>query len=137
MASGRSMSVRKRAPQRNRRGVRVARIAVAMLAFCLTSAWLVTKPEPDLFDATLAATIAGALLTVAIGVLALMAQRNRLQAADLAHLESELETLEDRNWELKEAAQRGRTFLEALVDVIVRRDANGAVTYANDAYARL
>src|SRR5690242_9975910 len=106
MASGRSSSVRRRAPQRNRAGVLVARSAVVVLAFGLTSAWLARAPV--LFDATIVATIAGALLTVAIGVLALLARRNRLQAADIAHLESALETLEDRNWELKEAAERGR-----------------------------
>jgi len=137
MATGRSSSARRRAPQRIHRGVRVARIVVVVLAFGVTSAWLASKPGSDLFDAGLAATIAGALLTIALGVLALMARRNRLQAADVAHLESELETLEDRNWELKEAAERSRTFLEALGDVIVRRDASGAVSYANDAYARL
>ena len=43
----------------------------------------------------------------------------------------------DRNWELKELAERSHTFLEAQGDVIVRRDADGRITYANDAFCRL
>ena len=64
-------------------------------------------------------------------------RRNRLLAADNARLEAHIEELGDRNWELKELAERSHTFLEALGDVIVRRDAAGRISYANDAYCRL
>jgi PAS domain S-box-containing protein len=45
--------------------------------------------------------------------------------------------LADRNWELREAEERARSLLEAQGDLIVRRDAQGHVTYANDAYCTL
>jgi hypothetical protein len=53
--------------------------------------------------------------------LALLWRRNRSLAADNARLEARIEELGDRNWELKELAERSHTFLEALGDVIVRR----------------
>jgi signal transduction histidine kinase/CheY-like chemotaxis protein len=114
-----------------------ARVAVVVLAFHLTIPIVASGPVFAGFDAPLAATIAGALLIVACGVLALQARRNRLLATSMAQREAELEELRDRNWELKEVAERSRTFLEALGDVIVRRDAAGRVVYANDAYRRL
>ncbi len=80
--------------------------------------------------------IAGALL-LALACAALLWRRNRLLAADNARLEARIEELGDRNWELKEAAERSHTFLEALGDVIVRRDADGRISYANDAFCRL
>src|SRR5262249_16167311 len=132
MAPPRSSTARARARRRNRN--RTARIAVVLLAGCFALAWL--QYVPELFEVNAAATLAGGLLTVACGVLALMARRNRLLRADVKRLDGEIEVLEDRNWELKEATERSQTFLEALGDVIVRRDASGAVTYANDAYGR-
>jgi PAS domain S-box-containing protein len=83
----------------------------------------------------------GAAITAAFalagGAITLLAWRNRRLASELARLEARIEELGDRNWELKELAERSRTFLEALGDVIVRRDAAGRITYANDAYGRL
>ena len=64
-------------------------------------------------------------------------RRNRRLAADNARLEARIEELGDRNWELKELAERSHTFLEALGDVIVRRGADGRISYANDAFCRL
>jgi PAS domain S-box-containing protein len=81
----------------------------------------------------LSAAIAAACI-LACGVLA---WRNRRLVSEAARLEARIEELGDRNWELKELAERSRTFLEALGDVIVRRDAAGRITYANDAYGRL
>jgi signal transduction histidine kinase/CheY-like chemotaxis protein len=80
---------------------------------------------------------AGVIVIAACCALELLWRRNRHLAADVAQLEARAEELADRNWELKEFAERSRTFLEALGDVIVRRDPEGRITYANDAYARL
>jgi PAS domain S-box-containing protein len=60
----------------------------------------------------------------------------RLQAK-VAALESEVEDLSDRHWEMKEATERTRSLLDAQGDVIVRRDSDGLVTYANDAFCTL
>ena len=114
-----------------------ARAAIVVLAFYLVLPSLASEPIFAGFDAALTATVAGATLIAACGMLALLARRNRLLSAELARLEAQIEALDDRNWELKEAAERSRTFLETLGDVIVRRDASGAITYANDAYCRL
>jgi len=82
-----------------------------------------------------APVIIGVLL--ACTALALLWRRNRLLAADNARLEARIEELGDRNWELKELAERSHTFLEALGDVIVRRGTDGRISYANDAFCRL
>ncbi len=63
--------------------------------------------------------------------------RNRMLHAHLRRLEQRNEELADRNWELKETEERARSFLQAQGDFIVRRDADGCITYANDAFCTL
>src|SRR5262245_10480610 len=109
-----------------------ARVAVVLLAFHLTIPMIASGPLASI-DAPIAATVAGALLIVSCGALALLTRRNRALGADRAYLEAEVEELRDRNWELKELAERSRAFLETLGDVIVRRDSTGRIVYANDA----
>jgi signal transduction histidine kinase/CheY-like chemotaxis protein len=118
------------------RGMAIAaRVAVVVLAFAITFRALSgDSAEPVGFDA---ATVLGALLVAACGALALMLGRQRGLRTELDRLEHRLEELDDRNWELKETAERGRSFLEALGDVIVRRDPAGRITYANEAFCRL
>jgi PAS domain S-box-containing protein len=43
----------------------------------------------------------------------------------------------DRNWELQEAEQRARSLFESQGDLIVLRDADGRITFVNDAYCEL
>ena len=73
----------------------------------------------------------------ACGALALMVRRNRGMREEIERLEVQLEQLSDHAWEIKEAEERARSFLEAQGDVIVRRDAAGVVTYVNDAFCAL
>src|SRR6516164_10675286 len=47
------------------------------------------------------------------------------------------EALADRNWELQEAEQRARSLFESQGDLIVMRDADGRITFANDAYCAM
>ena len=47
------------------------------------------------------------------------------------------EALVDRNWELKEAEERARSLFESQGDLIVMRDRDGRITFANDAYCRM
>jgi signal transduction histidine kinase/CheY-like chemotaxis protein len=137
MAAFGKSDVRARAVFGHRGAALAARLAVVVLAARITIPLL----APDAFitqtGALLAATLAGALIVAACGALALLTSRNRMLAVSLARLEEQVEEFGDRNWELKEAAERSRSFLEALGDVIVRRDAGGCITYANDAYGRL
>jgi PAS domain S-box-containing protein len=78
-----------------------------------------------------------ALAGGAVGLAALLAARNRSLHRRLDALRTRAEELSDRNWELKESQERARGFLEAQGDVIVRRDADGRITYANDAFCVL
>ncbi|MEN3376544.1 MAG: hypothetical protein V7604_1899 [Hyphomicrobiales bacterium] len=137
MAATRKSDVRARAVFGHRGAALAARLAVVVLAAHLTIPLLAPDALMAQITAYLAATIAGAFIVVACGALALLTRRNRMLATKLARLEEQIEDLGDRNWELKEATERSRSFLEALGDVIVRRDAGGRITYANDAYGRL
>jgi signal transduction histidine kinase/DNA-binding response OmpR family regulator len=78
-----------------------------------------------------------ALLGAACGAIGLLVGRNRMMRVELRDLEGRIEELSDRNWELKEAEERARSFLESQGDLIVRRDAQGFITYANDAFCAL
>ena len=52
-------------------------------------------------------------------------------------LRAEVEALSDRQWELREAEERMKSLLEAQGDLIVRRDGEGRIAYANDAFCAL
>src|SRR5262249_60275840 len=88
--------------------------------------------DPQLLAIGLAALAGGA-----IGLAVLLVARNRGLEHELASLRQRTEELADRNWELKESQERARGFLEAQCDLIVRRDAQGRITYANDAFCAL
>src|SRR5262249_17668675 len=77
------------------------------------------------------------ITAIACGALAPLLRRNRLLRSEIERLEERVEDLADRNWELKDAEERARSFLEAQGDLIVRRDPAGQIAYANDAFCRL
>jgi PAS domain S-box-containing protein len=89
------------------------------------------------YDPTAYATGAGALFAAACTVIAFLLMRRRVMKERIRLLEARVEDLSDRNWELREAEERARSLLEAQGDVIVRRDGEGRVTYANDAFCVL
>lgn len=80
---------------------------------------------------------AGALFAAACAVIALLLIRRRMMADKLRGLEARCEELSDSNWELREAEERARSLLEAQGDLILRRDGQGRLTYANDAFCAL
>ncbi|BBB95381.1 MULTISPECIES: PAS domain-containing hybrid sensor histidine kinase/response regulator [Bradyrhizobium] len=63
--------------------------------------------------------------------------RLRLMRKRLRTIAMHNEAMADRNWELQEAEQRASTLFEAQDDLIVLRDLDGLITYANDAYCEL
>ncbi|GKQ54059.1 PAS domain-containing hybrid sensor histidine kinase/response regulator [Bradyrhizobium sp. Ce-3] len=63
--------------------------------------------------------------------------RLRLMRKRLRTVAMHNEAMADRNWELQEAEQRASTLFEAQDDLIVLRDLDGLITYANDAYCEL
>jgi PAS domain-containing protein len=52
-------------------------------------------------------------------------------------LEARVEHLQDRIWQLAESEAQHRSLVEAQADLMVERDAQGRILFANDGYARL
>ena len=77
------------------------------------------------------------LFGAACGALGLLYARMRALRSELRALQQRAEELADRNWELKESEERAKSFLAAQGDVIARRDADGRITYVNDAFCVL
>jgi PAS domain S-box-containing protein len=63
--------------------------------------------------------------------------RLRLVRRKLRGIALHNEAMADRNWELQEAESRARSLFESQGDLIVLRDAEGRITFANDAYCEL
>ena len=89
------------------------------------------------YDPYAYATGVGALFAAACAIIAFMLIRRRAGVEKIRALEARLDELTDHNWELREAEGHARSLLEAQGDMIVRRDANGCITYANDAFCSL
>jgi signal transduction histidine kinase/CheY-like chemotaxis protein len=131
--------VRARALYGHRKAALIARVAILilalLLALALTSQSRADDDTPD--EPPLPFTIGGGLTVAALGALVLVVRRIQNLRAEKRRLEERVEALSDRNWELKEAEERARSFLEAQGDVIVRRDRDDRITYANDAFCTL
>jgi len=104
-----------------------ARIAAVLLALYLTLPLVASEEAFTGFDASVSATIAGAILFAAFGALALLARRNRQLAAAVGRLQDRAEELADRNWELREAegANRAKSRFLAMVSHEIRTPLNG------------
>ena len=108
------------------------------LSFSVTSGFVTgVQAQTTAYNPHLFASGIGTLFAAACAGLALLVYRNRSLCRDMRRLEERVEELADRNWELKESEERARSFIEAQGDVIVRRDSDGRVTYANDAFCAL
>ena len=77
------------------------------------------------------------LFAIACVALATLSMKLRFMARRLRLLAAHNESLVDRNWELKEAEERARSLFEAQGDLIVIRNADGRITFVNDAYCAL
>src|SRR5260370_10664387 len=77
------------------------------------------------------------LFAVACVALATLSMRLRFMRKRLRKIALHNEALADRNWELKEAEERARSLFESQGDLIVLRDAEGRITFVNDAYCEL
>jgi PAS domain S-box-containing protein len=89
------------------------------------------------YDPQLFAIGLSGLFGAACGAIGLLVSRMRTLKQDFQELQQSAEELADRNWELKESEERAKSFLAAQGDVIVRRDADGRITYVNDAFCAL
>jgi PAS domain S-box-containing protein len=77
------------------------------------------------------------LFAIACVALATLSIRLRWMRKKMRKIALHNETLADRNWELKEAEERARSLFESQDDLIVLRDAQGRITFVNDAYCEL
>jgi PAS domain S-box-containing protein len=96
-----------------------------------------SRAEGSGYDAHAFAIGASFLFAIACVALATLSIRLRLMRKKMRKLAMHNETLADRNWELQEAEQRARSLFESQGDLIVLRDAEGRITFANNAYCEL
>src|SRR5262245_10348841 len=111
---------------------------ITFMSFAVAFGFLagVTSPAAH-YDPCMFAIGVASLFGAACGALGILVARIQRMKAELRGLETRLDDAADRNWEIREAQERTASFLEAQDDVIVRRNANGAITYVNDAYCAL
>jgi PAS domain S-box-containing protein len=91
----------------------------------------------EVYDPSLFAIGVGGMFAASCGAILLLVNSNRKFRAELRCSLTRCELLADRNWELQEAEERAKSLLETQGDLIVRRDAEGRITYANDAFCAL
>jgi PAS domain S-box-containing protein len=96
-----------------------------------------SRSEQSGYDANAFAIGASFLFAVACVALATLSMRLRFMRKRLRKIVLHNEALADRNWELKEAEERARSLFESQGDLIVLRDAQGCLTFVNDAYCEL
>jgi PAS domain S-box-containing protein len=77
------------------------------------------------------------LFAIACVALATLSVRLRLMRKKLRMIALHNEAMADRNWELQEVEQHTRRLFESQGDLIVLRDADGRITFVNDAYCEL
>lgn len=71
---------------------------------------------------------------------AMIAQDRRVEAlshSDAERTRAEIEELADRMWELRESEERFRGLIDALGDIVVHRDRDGRIVYANRVFAEI
>ncbi|MCB1510899.1 MAG: response regulator [Hyphomicrobiaceae bacterium] len=124
---------------RRRLGARLAPSALAIFAFVLVVAGLAWMPGS--FGGSHLAVLAGAVLALAAAYVGRSSDGGHTRLSAIAkmwhigdRLEQRMERLEDMRWELRDSDARFRALLDAQADVIIRRDANGRVTFVNRAF---
>ena len=78
-----------------------------------------------------------ALFAISCLALATQSMRLRWRNKRMRAMAQHNEILIDRNWELKEAEERARSLFESQDDIIVLRDSDDRITFANNAYCEL
>ncbi|HVX78376.1 MAG TPA: ATP-binding protein [Bradyrhizobium sp.] len=96
-----------------------------------------SRSEHSGYDPNTFAIGASFLFAIACLALATLSMRMRFMRRKLRKVLLHNEALADRNWELKEAEERTRNLFESQGDLIVLRDAEGRITFANEAYCEL
>jgi PAS domain S-box-containing protein len=96
-----------------------------------------SRSEHSGYDPNSFAIGASFLFALACLALATLSMRMRFLRKKLRKIALHSETLADRNWELQEAEERARSLFESQGDLIAMRDAQGRITFANDAFCEM
>jgi signal transduction histidine kinase/CheY-like chemotaxis protein len=96
-----------------------------------------SRSENSGYDPNAFAIGASFLFALACVALATLSIRLRWMRQKLRKVALHNEAMADRNWELQEAEQRARSLFESQGDLIVLRDADGCLSFVNDAYCDL
>src|SRR5579871_5059479 len=96
-----------------------------------------SRSEHSGYNANAFAIGASFLFALACLGLVTLSMRLRFLRRKMKKIALHNEALADRNWELKEAEERARGLFESQSDLIVLRDAQGTITFVNDAYCEL
>ena len=123
------------APEMPKRAPRVLSFA-AILAILVLAGVARLTGAPNFLVIALAATSVACLIVLARAIRA----ENRtasIVSANTARNRAEIETLADRMWELQESEERFRGLIDALGDLVVHRDREGCIVYANKVFADL
>jgi PAS domain S-box-containing protein len=96
-----------------------------------------SRSEHSGYDPNAFAIGASFLFALACLALATLSIRLRFLNRRLRKIALHNEALIDRNWELQEAEERARSLFEQQGDLIVMRDDEGHITFANDAFCEL
>lgn len=96
-----------------------------------------SRSEDSGYDPHAFAIGASFMFAVACVALATLSMRLRWMRKRIRKIGLHNEALADRNWELQEAEQRARSLSESQGDLIVLRDAEGCISFVNDAYCEL
>jgi PAS domain S-box-containing protein len=107
-------------------------VVAAVLGIAATAAATSGLPEAGLVMSG-AALLAGAV-AVGQGIVAWRADRRRQDRVE-AQNRARLETLADRMWELQENEEHFLGLIDALGDIVIHRDRDGKIVYANKVFA--
>ena len=119
---------------------RPPRIRRVQLLYAATLALAAMLPFTFIFGGPASWVAAAGLIGLSLVSLrvAILERRRRTDSdAAVARLSHRLEDAQDRIWELSESLARQRGLVDAQDDAIVRRDADGRLTFANDAFCRI
>jgi len=107
-------------------------VLVAVLSLCA----IVYLENPDQAART-AAIALGVAAAAGIVAVWLRGRLYGLRQIALFRRQSEIESLADRMWELEETEQRFRELSDTLGDIVVHRNRDGRIVYANKVFAAL
>ena len=123
------------APEMPKRTPRVLSFATIFAILALAGVARLTG-APNFLVVALAATGVACLAVLARAIRA-EKRAASIISENTARNRAEIETLADRMWELQESEERFRGLIDALGDLVVHRDREGGIVYANKVFADL